>query len=487
MAETKATPRATGSETDAVSGRQHRLGLGSVALALWAQAESRRLAGEFDAAGVRALLLKGPDLQARLYGTPAAYQSGDVDILVPRAQASAARELLARGGWTFDRSNGVLWWVDAAAAYVRDGFCLDLHWGVHAARLPAWTLRSLERSLWRRAHLGPSGMLEPDAESLLVFLAVNVVGHNFGRPQWQENVTAAAELVEDWSRVWAIARTAKVEGAVRAALEGRPQNSETVVLDGPVGRAIWVGSWALRGHFLPRSARDRLREAMAMRRGGFASPRATAAWRSCTFAGLELRVAPGVFEPRRVTEEMLDLASDLASERRSPVVVDVGTGSGAVALAFAHRRPEARMHATDVSPRALRCARENIRRLRLSGIGLHLGSVLDPLPTNLRGRVDVVMSNLPYVPRREARDVDWGAPISTVEGSHLDGLGMMRELARQAQTVLRPGGWLVFQVADRQFDDWTGELRALGYEPTAAVQRRPGHAVVGAGRWVGAA
>src|SRR5688572_15622069 len=126
MAETQATPRATAPETDAVSGRQHRLG--PVALALWAQAESRRLAGEFDAAGVRPLLLKGPDLQARLYGTPAAYPSTDVDILVPRAQATAARELLAGSGWTFDRSNGVLWWMDAAAAYERDGFCLDLHW-----------------------------------------------------------------------------------------------------------------------------------------------------------------------------------------------------------------------------------------------------------------------------------------------------------------------------------------------------------------------
>ena len=95
--------------------------LGSVAAALWSQAESRRVAVELSGAGVPALMLKGPDLQQRLYGTPAAYASADVDVLVPRRLASRARAVLARDGWRFEPENGVLWRMSAAATFVREG------------------------------------------------------------------------------------------------------------------------------------------------------------------------------------------------------------------------------------------------------------------------------------------------------------------------------------------------------------------------------
>src|SRR6266487_3904654 len=104
--------------------------LGSVALALWAQAQGRALARELTSAGIPVLMLKGPELQARLYGTPAAYQSGDVDVLVPRERADRARRVLEAHGWAFARENGVLWRVADQATYARDGFWLDLHLGL---------------------------------------------------------------------------------------------------------------------------------------------------------------------------------------------------------------------------------------------------------------------------------------------------------------------------------------------------------------------
>jgi len=245
-------------------------GLSGVATALWVQGEGRKAAEELRRAGVRVLLLKGPDLQQRLYGTPAAYASGDVDVLIPPRSAARARSALVRAGWVFSPDNGVLWRLSRAAAFDRESFRLDLHWGLHAAHLPAWSLRSLEDRLWRGARPGRSGMLEPDTESLLVFLAVHVVGHGFERSDWGENVHRAAALVEDWAEVWEIAREARVQGAVHAALEDR-HGSDAPILDGAWGRTVSLATWIGRGHFIPPAERDRMRRWVALVRERFVS------------------------------------------------------------------------------------------------------------------------------------------------------------------------------------------------------------------------
>ena len=237
------------------------------ALALWAQAEARKVATDLGGIGIPVMMLKGPDLQMRLYGTPAAYASGDVDVLVTRAHAERARGRLVEQGWTFSTDNGVLWRLSGAAAFARDGFTLDLHWGLHAAHLPAWTLQRLERRLWERAARGPSGMLEPDAESLMVYLAVHVVGHRFERPQWQENVKRAADLVSDWERVQVIAQEARVEGAVQRALAARepdPANPTSRRRVGSGGRGAQLDRpWALPGERYSRCHQRGVRSAAA--------------------------------------------------------------------------------------------------------------------------------------------------------------------------------------------------------------------------------
>lgn len=446
--------------------------VGTAALALWAQAEAHRLAAEFDRVGVPVLLLKGPDLQARLYGTPAAYPSSDVDVLVKRKQVRVARATLERSGWSFEPDNGVLWRFSRAASFERAGFRVDLHWGLHAAHLPAWSLQPLERRLWTGAQRGRSGMLESDAESLLVYLAVHVVGHGFERPQWTENVRRAAALVEDWDEVWRVARRAHVEGAVRAALDGRASGARVAILDGTWGRVVSGMSWLTRGHFIPLSIRDRVRDAVALGREGFGFV-GIGSGRIRTISGLDLVVPPGVFRPWALTEELAVAGLSAIEGLRSPVIVDVGTGCGAVALSIANERSDAEVHGTDTSARAIRAARRNGRRVGLRHARFHRGSLLGPLPTELRGRVSAIVTNLPADPPATTLELSPAEePRRSLVGPGADGLDLMRALALEAREFLGPGGRLLLMLLDWQSEILLAELRTMGYEASGVMPSR---------------
>jgi release factor glutamine methyltransferase len=438
--------------------------IGRVALALWAQQESRRLGDELQAAGIRALLLKGPDLQQRLYGTPAAYASGDVDILVRRDRAKAACDHLERRGWTFAPENGLLWRVSRAAAFDRDGFTVDLHWGLHAAHLPSWSLEPLGRRLWQGAREGSSGMLEPDPESLLVFLAVHAVGHRFERPEWTENVRRAATLVTDWAEVWRIAHAARVTNAVKAALAADGSPTSIAILDGVWGSLVSGSTWLTRGHFVPASVRDRVRSAAALGREGFGY---LGRRRRILMAGdVELSVPIGVVRPRvALSEELAAVGGEMIRDVRSPVVVDVGAGAGAVAVLIGRARSDASVHATDISSRAVAAARANTKRSRLANVDVHLGDLLDPLPSQLRGRVDAIVTNLPADPPSTARSRGSRDPNAALVGHDSDGMGLLRALASQSRAFLRPGGRLVVTLLGWQWDVLRDELSSTGYVP----------------------
>jgi methylase of polypeptide subunit release factors len=461
--------------------KQARPRIAAVALALSSQAETRRLVRELGSGGVPVLLLKGPDLQQRLYGTPAAYVSGDVDLLIPRAAAKRARAILERNGWRFEPENGVLWRLSAAATFERQGFRADVHWGIHAAHLPAWSLRRLERSLWRGASVGHSGAREPAPEPLFVFLAVHAAGHRFERREWTRNVELAAADVRDWERVRRIARDARVIGAVRSAMRQHRPGDTTPLLDGLIGRAIWYGTYVARGHVVPRSARDRLRERVSTYRQGFG-------WRAgaphiVEFEHLSLEVSPGVFDPQPISAGAVHLAEELLSDIERPVIVDVGTGCGAVSFLALRRWPRAEIQATDLSSRAIACARRNAARLDAAGIRFAQGHLLDPLPQGLHGRVDLLFSNLPYVSSFWGKDTGgWTVPTETIYGPDPDGLGLMRELASRATFLLRNGGYWIFQLGDSQWDYFADYLQGVGLKPLAPKERRTGHAVIGAAR-----
>ncbi len=165
------------------------------------------------------------------------------------------------------------------------------------------------------------------------------------------------------------------------------------------------------------------------------------------FCGLHIVVEPGVFVPRRRTELLVAQGIVLASA--TSVVVDMCCGSGAVGAALLASRPELQLYAADIEPAAVRCARKNI------GSRGHVveGDLFEPLPAALRGRVDIVVANAPYVPTDaialmppEARIHE---PQVALDGGS-DGLDIQRRVAAEAPHWLAPGGHLLIETSERQ-------------------------------------
>ncbi len=164
-------------------------------------------------------------------------------------------------------------------------------------------------------------------------------------------------------------------------------------------------------------------------------------------------VTPDVLVPRPETEVLVETALGLLRGASRPVIVDVGTGSGCIALSLAAERKDAEVHAVDLSERALAVARDNARRLGLEErVAFHHGDLLAPVAA-LRGRVDLVVSNPPYV---DAADRDALAPEVRDHEPALalfppgDALLFYRRLAAEAPALLRPGGWLAVEVGAGQ-------------------------------------
>ncbi|WP_234320302.1 peptide chain release factor N(5)-glutamine methyltransferase [Streptomyces sp. SBT349] len=169
------------------------------------------------------------------------------------------------------------------------------------------------------------------------------------------------------------------------------------------------------------------------------------------FRFLELQVGPGVFVPRPETESVVGWAIDAvrAMDVAEPLIVDLCTGSGAIALALAQEVPRSRVHAVELDETALSWARKNAEGSR---VVLHHGDARTALP-ELAGQADLVISNPPYIPLTEweyvapeARDHDPQLALFSGE----DGLDVIRGLERAAHRLLRPGGMVVVEHADTQ-------------------------------------
>jgi release factor glutamine methyltransferase len=169
------------------------------------------------------------------------------------------------------------------------------------------------------------------------------------------------------------------------------------------------------------------------------------------FYGRDFLVTPDVLIPRPDTETLIEAAMEIAGAKQSvgsnqPVsVVDVGTGSGAIAITLALELPDATLYATDTSPKALQVARSNAERLGASGIMFLRGDLLARLVTP----VDLLIANLPYVPAHvvdrlepEVRDHE---PRLALDGG-ADGLDLIRRLLQQAPSHLKPGGAVLLEV-----------------------------------------
>jgi len=191
------------------------------------------------------------------------------------------------------------------------------------------------------------------------------------------------------------------------------------------------------------------------------------------FRSLELRVGPGVFVPRPETEVVAQVAIDalLAVPGGSPRAVDLGTGSGAIALALATEVTHAEVFAVEVSPKAFIWARENLERVGARNLRLVFADLSAALP-ELDGTVDVVVSNPPYIPLGAIpRDpeVRLHDPEIALYGG-ADGLDVVRAVSTTARRLLHPGGTLVLEHGELQGADIRSLLTADGWHAPATTR-----------------
>ncbi|TCJ00100.1 putative protein N(5)-glutamine methyltransferase [Aeromicrobium sp. IC_218] len=209
------------------------------------------------------------------------------------------------------------------------------------------------------------------------------------------------------------------------------------------------------------AADDAALEAMTARRVAGEPLESVVGWAS--FCGLRVLVSPGVFVPRTRTELLAMQALDRAGS--GSTVVDLCCGTGAVGLVVATHVPTARVHGTDVEPAAVACARRNLEPL---GARVHEGDLFAALPPELRGTVDVLAVNAPYVPTEavalmppEARDHE---PRVALDGG-ADGLDVHRRVAAEACTWLSPMGVVVIETSVTQASGTASLLAAAGLVP----------------------
>ena len=217
------------------------------------------------------------------------------------------------------------------------------------------------------------------------------------------------------------------------------------LLSDAVGRPM---SQALRRSRLTAAERTRF-EAMVARRVAGEPVARIAGY--LDFRGMRLLVRRGVFVPR-VSSELLaqEAITRLRRRRGARVAVDVATGSGPMALAMARDVPDAEVWGLDISKDAIRLCRENARRVGVRNAHFRVSDMLDGLPSRLRGGVDVFTIHPPYVARgdlrilpREIRDFE---PHDTLTDWSDDGLELVRRLAADAGTWLRPGGTMLVEI-----------------------------------------
>jgi len=189
------------------------------------------------------------------------------------------------------------------------------------------------------------------------------------------------------------------------------------------------------------------------------------------FCGLRVAVDPGVFVPRHRTEFLVRRAAALA--RPQAVVVDLCCGSGALGAALAAALDRVELYAVDIDPAAVRCASRNLATV---GGQVFEGDLYEPLPVTLRGRVDILVANVPYVPTEEIELLPAEARIHearlALDGG-ADGLDVLRRIAAAAPQWLAPGGRLLFETSEHQAPQAVEALAGNGL--SARVARSDEH------------
>lgn len=199
------------------------------------------------------------------------------------------------------------------------------------------------------------------------------------------------------------------------------------------------------------------------------------------FWSMEFNVTPATLIPRPETELLVEKALEHIPRDTEWAIADLGTGSGAIALAIAKERPRCRVMAIDHSPAALEVAKSNARKFRLTNIEFREGDWFEPLAGET---FDMILSNPPYIragdPHLARGDVRFEPATALVSGA--DGLDAIRRIARHAREFLKPGGRLLFEHGWDQAEAIEALLRQHGYRDMVYHRDLAGHARVAACR-----
>ena len=277
---------------------------------------------------------------------------------------------------------------------------------------------------------------------------------------------------------------ADVQGALAIATHRLGERSEAeLLLLHLLGRPR---SWLFAHADEPLSMAQRLAYDALVQRRLAGEPLAYITGRS-GFWTLELEVTPATLIPRADTERLVELALERLPRDRACRVADLGTGSGAIALAIASERQQAQVLATDASPAALLVARRNAQRLGLANVSFAQGDWLLPLAGQ---RFDLIVSNPPYIeaadPHLAQGDLRFEPASALASGS--DGLDDIRRIVRDARDHLEPCGWLLFEHGWNQGTAARALLHEAGYAEVFTAQDLEQRERVSGGRgdgWTG--
>jgi len=199
------------------------------------------------------------------------------------------------------------------------------------------------------------------------------------------------------------------------------------------------------------------------------------------FFGLDFKVTPDTLIPRPETELLVELALQRLPQRGVSRVLDMGAGSGAIALSIAHERPDAEVVAVDTSQAALAVARENVKRLNISNVSLLHSDWFAELAGE---RFDLIVSNPPYIAANDEHlaqgDVRFEPLTALASGA--DGLDDIRRIVADAQLHLNPGGWLMFEHGYDQAERVRALLLQAGYAEVSSARDLAGIERVTSGR-----
>ena len=203
---------------------------------------------------------------------------------------------------------------------------------------------------------------------------------------------------------------------------------------------------------------------------------------TASFMGLDFVVTPDVLIPRFDTERLVETCLELLQDIAQPIVLDICTGSGAIAVSISHYRKDAAVYAGDISEAALAIATQNNQRLD-SRVCFRHGDLTEPF-ADLHGTVHLIASNPPYITTQEMQEL----PHDVQREPHLalwggdDGLDFYRKLTTDAPQLLCSGGWLVFEIGWKQGEAVSQLMQQQGFVDVAVIQDWQGNDRVVVGR-----